>query len=120
MNPDGSCNNVFEASLQEAIDHGFEQATMVSNEDIANLNALSIYPNPAFNSTTIDLDLEESSNVRIQVVNQLGQIVTQRDYGQMSGHYTFPVDLGNMPSGMYDIQIFVNDNYITKRLSVSK
>lgn len=118
LNSDGSTNNVFEASLQDAIDHGFEMAT--SSEDIASLNSLSVYPNPAVNRTFIDLDLEESSNVTIQVVNNLGQVVTQRDYGQMSGKYVFPVDLSNMPTGMYDIQIFVNDAYTTKRLSVVK
>ena len=118
LNADGSVNNVTEVSLQEAIDNGFEMTT--SSDDIQVINDLNVYPNPALNSTFVELDLAEGTNVRIDVINSLGGIVASRDYGKISGSYTFPVDLGNMNAGVYQIQIWVNDEFTTRSLNVIK
>ncbi|MDX1684820.1 MAG: T9SS type A sorting domain-containing protein, partial [Saprospiraceae bacterium] len=107
-----------EVSLQEAIDNGFEMTT--SSDDIQVINDLNVYPNPALNQTFVELDLAEGSNVRIDVINSLGGIVASRDYGKISGSYTFPVDLGNMNAGVYQIQIWVNDEFTTRSLNVIK
>jgi hypothetical protein len=118
-NADGTVNNVEEVSLQEAIDNGFEDAT-VSNEDVIALEGASLFPNPATNQTHVRINLEVSAPVQITVVNNIGQVVASRDYGQLQGEWVLPVDLGNMPSGMYEIMIHSGDNFRTKKLQVIK
>jgi hypothetical protein len=117
-NPDGTINNVFESSFQEAIDHGFELST--SSNDPIEVESLNVYPNPASNLTFVDLDLTEPSDVRITVLNNMGQQVAYRDYGKIAGEMKFPVDLNNMPAGMYQIQIFVNNNFTSRKINVTK
>lgn len=117
-NSDGTINNVFDVTLQEAIDHGYEAAT--SNEDLEASTNLNVYPNPAMNRTFVQLELIETSHVQISVVNALGAVVASRDYGKMSGEYTFPVDLSNLEAGIYQVHIQVDEEYTTRSVNVIK
>lgn len=118
-NEDGSINNTFEASLDEAIDFGFEESTITSTFEEVALEKARLFPNPANSRTHVKLDLAEATAVQIQVVNVQGQIVASRDYGQVSGLQLFPVDLGNMPNGLYEIRIQAGDVFKTKSLMVN-
>ena len=118
-NSDGTVNNVTEVSLQEAIDNGFEESTL-SSEDIVAVQAAEVYPNPANAKTFVKMTLEVSTEVQIKVVNQMGQTVAHKEYGELQGEYVFPVDLGNMPAGTYNIMIQAGDQFKTKKLQVIK
>lgn len=118
LNADGSVNNVMQVSLQEAIDNGFEMTT--SNRNIAIANDINVYPNPAMNRTFVRLDLQESAHVQINVINTYGAMVASRDYGQMSGEFDFPVDLSNLATGIYQIQIMVNEEFTSRTINVVK
>ena len=80
---------------------------------------LSVYPNPTNGSATVRFNLDERSNVQLNVYNSLGQEVSNVYTGSMSAgqaNFEFNAANGSDPNGLYLIQLVVNDRVYSKRL----
>lgn len=89
------------------------------NDQVANAS-LFMYPNPSSQQVYLDLKVLKSDKVSVQAVNQLGQIVFVQDYGTISGSHVLPVDISRLASGIYQVNVIVGDQVITKKLDVIK
>ena len=89
------------------------------NEE-ANLNALSIFPNPANEVANVSLALTETSTVTISVVNALGQSVAVQNLGLVNGTQNVQVNTSNLEAGMYLVNVTVNGVVSTERISIVK
>jgi len=67
---------------------------------------LSVHPNPFHNSTTISYKVDTPSNVRIELLNTLGQTVEvlREDYTDI-GTYQIPLNVSTLSSGMYSVRM---------------
>lgn len=67
---------------------------------------LSIHPNPFSNSTTISYKVYTPTNVRIELLNNLGQTieVLLEDYTEI-GSYQIPLYVSTLSSGMYSVRM---------------
>jgi len=67
---------------------------------------LSVYPNPFSNSTTVSYKVNTPSNVRIELLNTLGQTieVLREDYSDI-GTYQLPLNFSTLSSGMYSVRM---------------
>ncbi len=79
----------------------------------------STYPNPAVDYTILDFTLEERADVKAFVYNSLGQIQLSLDLGQLSaGAFQERMDVSNLSTGFYTLQLWVNDRFSTKGMIV--
>lgn len=69
-------------------------------EDIANLTAFSLYPNPTDDVVNINLSFGEAQDATIQIVNMAGQVV-YTEQSTVSTNYTTAIDVSGLPSGLY-------------------
>lgn len=78
--------------------------------DIPNGYALyQNYPNPFNPSTTISFDIKQTSSAIIEVFNDLGERVSQQDFGTVNpGKYTTQLNLDKFASGIYYYRLFVS------------
>ncbi len=82
-------------------------------------NDFTIYPNPAVGHTVIDFAIEEEANANVFVYNNLGQLITNTEIGQlMSGTHQHRLDLTNLPKGIYTVQLQINDITSVKRIII--
>jgi hypothetical protein len=86
-----------------------QQATPVINETISQL---SLYPNPASNFTRINWELNGFVNVSLSDLS--GRMV----YSSMTGNNFADIPVGNLPSGIYLVQVIGKDGMGTARLLV--
>ena len=68
-----------------------------------------VYPNPVKDQFMIKGILKENSRVSIALMNAAGQLITGIDESEFSGTYQRLVDLGNLSSGVYLMNILVNN-----------
>ena len=80
----------------------------IQNEDI------SIYPNPTTDQITISAKSIADSKLDVVIYNSLGHIVKYLKNKPIST-YTV-VNLRDIPSGLYTIQLRIGDNMITKKI----
>jgi hypothetical protein len=75
---------------------------------------VKIYPNPAANKLTIESNANRIT--KINIVNNVGQVVFQDSLNS----YQTEIDINNLPTGLYLVNIETIDGNITKKISVIK
>lgn len=100
------------------------RVTLVTNPNgikpTAELNSLSVYPNPASTMAEVQMDMKENAMVTISVVNALGQVaISPTDALLNAGSHTVNIPVSNLATGLYFIKVSVNGEISTLPLSVT-
>jgi hypothetical protein len=76
--------------------------TSVNVDNLNENNTLTIYPNPATENVGVYFNLKNSSEIKLQVLNSIGQIVDEKDLGVLSsGNQSFQYITGGLQKGLY-------------------
>lgn len=84
------------------------------------VNSFSVYPNPANSNATIAFDLNEVADVQINVVNMMGQTVYTNTLSGVAGPQNLQLNADNMANGMYFVNLQINGQIVTKKLTINK
>ena len=82
--------------------------------------AIDVFPNPFANSTNIRIQLDEAKDVSMQVMNALGEVVAERDYGSIQGDLILPFHSQNLADGIYYIHVRLGDKLATKKVTIAR
>ena len=87
----------------------------------ANIDGISLYPNPAANSANVEYTLVKASDLTIEVYNVMGQKVQTVSSGnQVAGKHTLTINASNMSNGLYFVTFTSNGVKTTKQLMIQK
>ncbi len=90
---------------------------------IANLqsvvNKFSVYPNPATDNISINLDLKETSNLMIDVTDITGKQVAIIMNEKQNGIVTKQFSTASLPNGNYFVRLQVNGKTATQKLTIN-
>lgn len=81
--------------------------------------ASAVYPNPTTGYVYIGLTNAFGKDVRIQIVNMLGQVILQQNFYNLSYTPVLQMDLSAIQGGMYFIRIDTNENILVKPIIVN-
>jgi agmatine deiminase len=97
-------------------------ATLSVNEYGLNTETLKIVPNPTNGITAINLDLEESKAVAIELYNMTGRKVMEiKEQNYLSGSNTVSLNLNNLQNGIYFCEIIVEGKVmVSKKIVLSR
>ena len=73
---------------------------------------MSIYPNPASESITIQVD-QENTQIPAMIYDMAGKLVKQLVANQQ-------VSIGELPNGLYLVRVQTNNGITTKKLIISR
>jgi hypothetical protein len=77
-----------------------------------------VYPNPSSNGNfTVEFSLETSANLNIKVYNLIGKEVFADRIDGDNRAYSNTIRLGNLPKGVYILEVSNGGQKQTKRLS---
>jgi len=83
-----------------------EAAATTATDAIDNAKNIVVYPNPAKDYLTIDLQqFESSGNYEATIYNTIGQQVIKENFTLPDHHQTISVDLISLPSGIYFLSL---------------
>lgn len=86
-------------------------------EDLLN-SSVGIYPNPSNGNFNVDLNLTGTNEYRITVIDLQGRALMSTDLETISGKAVKELTLDNATSGIYFVQIEVNDHRVVKKLVI--
>lgn len=96
---------------------------LLSTTGIADLpsavNAFNVFPNPAIDNVSINLDLKETSNLLIDVTDLTGKQVLIISDEKLNGLVTKQFSTAILPSGNYFVRLHVNGKIATQKLIVN-
>lgn len=77
-------------------------------------------PNPFNGTTQIDVNLDKSANLSIEVINITGQTVYTMSLGKKaSGTHTIDLNSNNLSSGIYFYTVTAGNSQVTKKMIVN-
>jgi len=92
---------------------------LVTNvEEILDADFVKLYPNPADQIANVAINLENSSEVSAELIDNLGRKVLAQNFGEIQGVNTLKLDVSTVNAGSYILQIRVNDKLVIRKLSV--
>ena len=91
--------------------------TNVGLEDLAGpFTGVAIYPNPADDVLNVQLSLEGSEAVSLELVDLLGARMMARDLGTRTGSTVESIDLGGLSAGAYFLRLQAGDGLVVRRV----
>ncbi len=100
----------------------FPLPVFVSANELDNkLQELRLVPNPAVSETWVRFDLTEGTNLRYAVRDLAGRMAAEGDFGFVpAGPFAYRVDVGTLPSGMYNPEIRSENGVQVEKFVVSR
>jgi PKD repeat protein len=74
-----------------------------------------VYPNPVSETASIWIELSETTEIQIEIYNNLGQIIKETNETAFSGESTIHINLGSQKSGVYFLRISEGNRHIIKK-----
>ena len=99
----------------------FSTTLSVGIAEIQTIAGVNLYPNPVNQEATIDLNLNEATNISVFIYDITGKVVANVFEGQMAaGMTTLKVDASNLDAGIYFTAIVSNKAKKTLKMVVVK
>lgn len=86
---------------------------------LSNFDNIRLYPNPAQQMAFISVLLENKEAVSVRVYSFSGELVINRNYGDLNGGYTLPINTKYLSAGIYAISIQIGDMVETRNLVIN-
>jgi hypothetical protein len=93
---------------------------VVGVQEISALNKWSVYPNPTTGNSFISYDLNAASDVSVEVIGMLGQVVFTQNLGEQFGAQVLNVNLSGLNAGIYMVNLVVDGKTVSKRINLMK
>lgn len=100
------CSNTFTANVTASTMDSCGNATSVA--PVAQQQYVSIYPNPANNNVMMKFFANSTSDMNIRLTDVMGRVVKQTKVHASSGENNVTINVTDIPSGMYYIQLSSN------------
>jgi hypothetical protein len=108
-------------SAQNGVVHAINGVLLpegVSINEITSIENLNVYPNPATDVVSISYSTVGNENVSYRMTDLSGKSVIVRDLGVRNGSQIENIDLSNLVSGMYILEIAAGNKRSVQKVSV--
>ncbi|MCW3083574.1 MAG: hypothetical protein JWP12_940 [Bacteroidetes bacterium] len=85
-------------------------------DEISASASLSVYPNPATDDVTLEINLAKASDVKINLMSIAGQLIYTDELSQFMGTYKKQLNLKEQAKGIYYLQVITNDGVLNKKV----
>jgi hypothetical protein len=121
IDPQGKIDNAGTATIAEAVANGYLIGGNAGLYDMTQNeleNAVSLFPNPAYESTTLSVSLNNASEIEMNLVNVSGQVLATKNFNVLSGIHKFDLNTSNYDAGVYFVELTINGTKVAKRLII--
>jgi hypothetical protein len=94
----------------------WDQPASIRLEGSTAITNLDIYPNPSSDVFNISFTSESIQDLRVRVMNVIGEVIALEDLQQFIGEYTKQINLEDNAKGIYFLEIETNDGIMNKKL----
>lgn len=90
--------------------------TLTGTYAVTNVEDFQVFPNPVSDVANVQLKLNESMELTLTVTNLMGQTFINQNMTLNAGDNTFPVDMNDLPAGLYMVSLKSGSDVITYRV----
>ncbi|MFA7325793.1 MAG: T9SS type A sorting domain-containing protein [Candidatus Kapaibacterium sp.] len=94
---------------------------LISIDDVPkSLSIDNIYPNPVVDQLSMQLSIDKDRPIKIDLINELGVSYEVMNEPMGEGVYDFRVDMSDIPTGSYILQIISEENRLSQKVVITK
>jgi len=109
------------AGIEDAISLAISDLATQSVEDDVKGSSINVFPNPAQSEFFVKIELQEQSDIKIEVVSILGQIVKEETFfNSNTGENTLKISTSGIPQGEYFLNITSGNQSLVKSIFIQK
>jgi hypothetical protein len=90
--------------------------TVIRLEGGTTITNLDVYPNPSRDVFNVSFTSEDTQNLKVRILNLIGEELISEDLQEFIGEYTKQIDLATYTKGVYFLEITTNNGVINKKL----
>lgn len=87
-------------------------------DELTNASTFRMFPNPSSSVTIIEANFADNANISLRLLNMAGEVVSAKNYGQVMAGSQLPIFTEALPTGMYLVELTVDNVTMTQRLVV--
>lgn len=94
----------------------------IGDNVISKITDLSVYPNPSTGDFTIKYDVTKRADIKIDIYDIKGSLVKSvvNQVSQYTGKYQIPVNLNEMPPGIYIVNLMNGEKRFSEKIVLNK
>jgi hypothetical protein len=81
---------------------------------------INVYPNPAKDFINVKLDLKQTSQVTMELIDMTGKQIMKNDLGSIGGEQNLKFDFSDLKTGLYIMQLKTDKETVGYKISVEK
>ncbi len=81
---------------------------------------LRLWPNPAYDVLSLDFSTQQAAPVHLRIFDLNGKMLHSENYSTASGENRIDMQLGNLPPGMYMLQLSSDKDQLTRKFVVAR
>jgi hypothetical protein len=100
-----------------------KNSVVLIGENVITKNTdLSVYPNPSNGEFTIKYDVQKCADIKIDIYDLKGDLIKTivNQPSQYEGKYQIPVNLNEMPAGIYFVNLIKGEKKFTEKVVIGK
>ncbi|MEN8928377.1 MAG: PKD domain-containing protein [Flavobacteriales bacterium] len=94
--------------------------SMVSLDEKKSISAVKLYPNPAQNFISLNLEADNATELIVTILDTKGAVIQSIEKNIFSGSNVFQLSTNELQEGLYLIQLRDGKSIVTKRFQVVK
>ena len=91
---------------------------LVGIEDLPT-DLIDVYPNPTRGLLNISIQANDLQNVSIELLNSLGEVVSNKNLIEFQGEINESFDISSEPSGVYLLRILLDGKVVTRKVTLN-
>lgn len=103
--------------IMNGTDQKLNLMTSSTPELPSELASVTVSPNPSNDVANLKVNVLESSNVRLELIDMYGKLVNTRTFNNILGEQIFPIVKGNLPSGTYIVRLSTNGKSVSQKVT---
>jgi hypothetical protein len=96
------------------------QVTVTSIRGAISTTKLALYPNPASDVATLNIDLKKSDNVSVQLFDLAGRLVKTVNEGRLNAGESIGINTADLKGGVYVVNVKTSEGSASMKLFVTK
>jgi hypothetical protein len=96
----------------------FDLTTGIKENALGSVSSSVVYPNPASGSAVLSINMKDNATVAVDVYSTVGQLVKSNKTNAQIGENNINIDLSNLATGIYMVNVKVGNAVSTKKLIV--
>jgi hypothetical protein len=104
-------------SISDIFEFTITSTTSIRNTEEA--NRVYIYPNPANEILTVELNNPEAKDFELEICTYYGNLICRDSFKSLLHDNIFKIDISHFNRGAYFVKIITNNNVFYKKLIVN-